>query len=67
MMLIDGDALHTKTESEIILAVQQHLATHGITESYAKEDWSQYDHEYLYTTDPAGDEQREEGYQTQAN
>jgi len=38
MMNRDGtNALHSAPESEIIDVVRQHLSTHGITESYAKE------------------------------
>jgi len=40
MMNRDGtNALHTAPVSEIIEVVKQHLSTHGITESYATEDF----------------------------
>ena len=61
------NALHTAPVHEIIPIVRDHLETHGITESYAKEDWSQYNHEDLYPSDPAGDAWRDEGTLSQAN
>jgi len=36
-----SNALHTAPVHEIIPIVRDHLATHGITESYAKEDWDE--------------------------
>jgi len=61
--ILGGYSLNKLPDEEVL----QNINTLIGNESKAKEDWSQYDHEDLYPSDPAGDEQREEGYLTQAN
>lgn len=70
MMNRDGtNALHTAPESEIIEVVKQHLSTHGITESYAKEvvEHEKCPHCNFETSWKGGDEWQKEDAKTEMN
>jgi len=69
MMNRDGtNALHTAPVSEIIEVVKQHLSTHGITESYAKEvEHEKCPHCNFETSWKEGDEWQKEDAKTEMN